>query len=112
MTMNNARILDLPDCMVDLESINFFFSSAGEHEQERLEYLAKKVLPAWGTKVFSLHQFAEYVRQFDLELLSAPEVALAVSTEKEPFAFWIRFLKHLKGDVLVQCELLSRERMH
>ncbi|WP_440210004.1 hypothetical protein [Actinobacillus pleuropneumoniae] len=112
MNANETLILNLPDCMVDLESTNFFFSSKGTHDQERLEYLAEKVLPAWGTKVFSLHQFAEYAKQFDLELFSAPDVELTAYSNKEPFAFWIRFLKQFPGDVLVQCELISREQVH
>ncbi|MDP8189076.1 hypothetical protein QJU87_04250 [Pasteurella skyensis] len=112
MTKHKMLILNSPDCMVDLESSNFFLSSSGKYDQERLEFLAENVLPAWGTHVFSLHQFAEYASQFGLELWSAPDVGLTALSDKKPFAFWIHFTQKLQGDVLVQCELISCGQVH
>ena len=107
-----SLITDLPDCEVDIESMYFLVSSAGEGNTPRLEFFKDVIFPQWYEKHFSMHQLSEYVSQFGIEIWSAPDVQLTEQEDKEPYAFYFKYTKENPGDVLVQCELLRRHSVN
>ncbi|MCW9718554.1 hypothetical protein [Avibacterium sp. 21-599] len=109
MANKSVSVLTVPDCLIDLDSQSFYCSSTGMFDEERLRFFENKVFPLWYAHHYSLHQLANALIQFDISLWTAPEVAL---TKENAFAFWMRFDKQYQGDILVQCELLQRGRMH
>lgn len=109
MANKSVSVLTVPDCLIDLDSQYFFCSSSGMSDEERLRFFEKHIFPLWYEHRYSLHQLANALIQFDISLWTAPEVGL---TNKNAFAFWMRFEKQYQGDILVQCELLEQGRIH
>lgn len=62
------RVLDRPDCYIDLNNSYFLVSSAGEGDEERLQFFVDKIFPYWSESQCSLHQLANYLKQFNIEL--------------------------------------------
>lgn len=107
---NNQPITHQPDIYIDLESNNMTCSSAGKFDIERLNFFQATIFPYWFEHRCSLHQLAEYLAQFDIELWTAHDLN-AFSANKE-FAFEIRFLKQYPGAILVQAERLLTMQVH
>lgn len=106
----SIRLTDLPNAYVDMESEYFFVSSSGNDDNARLELLAIQIFSQWEDG--DLHYLDKLCSKYGIELWSAPEVELTKTSEKQPFACWLRFTQQLKGNALLQCELISQERVH
>lgn len=108
--VEDVPLLNLPDIRILLDSEMFLCSSAGEYDQERLDFFAKTIYPYWQEQACgSLHQLAEHFKPLGIELWTAKDVRITLPNE---FAFNIYFTKEYPGRVLVQCEIDKQERIH
>lgn len=108
-TTKPTLILHRPDGQLLFEPGKFLCSSVGDFDQERLEFFVNVIHPYWLKTHCTLHQLAEYLMQFDIELWTAEDVRIDNPTE---FAFDVKFLKQYEGTLLIQCELSHKERVH
>ncbi|WP_101776041.1 hypothetical protein [Pasteurella oralis] len=114
--MITQLIINMPDCYINLsqDSPYFFCSSQGECDSERLQFFIDNIFPYWETHQCSLHQLADYLQQYDIELYQHTDSSSELEKESLPanyFAFWISFKKQFKGELFIQCELLSQEQV-
>ncbi|OOF79665.1 hypothetical protein BKG93_06020 [Rodentibacter ratti] len=120
MTMKNTkiemRITDTPDCRVNLD-INmgapFGLSSVGQFDNERLVFFVETIFPEWEKHQWSLHQLDNYLAQYGIEVWSHDEeIKFGTVLPEGYFSFWLRFTQQYPGDVLVQCQRLSQQKVN
>ena len=106
---DSIPVLNMPDMHIDFDSPNFLCSSSGQFDQERLTFFANTIYPYWKKQCCTLHQLAEYLLQFNIELWTASDVRTDRIME---FAFDMHFRGQYKGILLIQCELSQKEQVH
>lgn len=109
--LDNTLLTHIPDMYVLLDSEHFLCSSSGDYAQERLEFFANTVYPYWEESRCSLHNLAEYLSQFGIELWTANDVE-KFHYKPMAFDFDLVFTREFPGKLLVQCELFRKERVH
>ncbi|OOF59733.1 hypothetical protein [Rodentibacter myodis] len=115
-TKIEMRITDIPDCYVNLDidmGAPLGASSSGQFDNERLIFFAETIFPAWQTHQWSLHQLDRYLAQYGIEIWSHDENIPSENELPEGyFSFWLRFTQKYPGNVLVQCQRLSQQRVN
>ncbi|MGQ9444975.1 hypothetical protein ACTHGP_06085 [[Pasteurella] aerogenes] len=114
-TVRPLFIIDQPDFLIDFDSYNHHFSSTGKGDQARLDMLAKTIIPYWYEKRLTIHQLADYLHQFNINILAFSEKDWKEHAKMPAnfVQFWLHFLdERYSGDVLCQCEILSRDSIH
>ncbi|TYG35303.1 hemophilus-specific protein [Lonepinella koalarum] len=108
---NDVNILDLPTIQIDFEGE--FLASCGLPNQIELLDLCHEYFIDWFTQRYSLQEFAQKYANKHISLWTTQAVELPTSMDNHPFfAFIIRFDALDDSYVLVQCKLMSRDKVH
>ncbi|QPB42856.1 hypothetical protein [Rodentibacter haemolyticus] len=115
-TKMEMRITEIPDCYVNLDidmGAPLGASSVGIFDNERLVFFAETIFPAWKKHQWSLHQLDHYLEQYGIEIWSHDEkIPEDTALPEEYFSFWLRFTRQYPGDILVQCQRLSQQKVN
>lgn len=116
MSVVGDLLINQPDSVISLgcEANLFYCSSAGKYDEERLNFFVNTIYPYWANQRCTIHQLADYLSQFDIELRAyCPEEPIDdIDLPKNLFSFWLCFTKQWQGDIFVQCERLSQQAIH
>lgn len=116
MNVVGDLLINQPDSFINLdcEANHFYCSSAGQDDEARLDFFVHTIYPYWAKYHCTIHQLAEYLSQFDIELRAycPKETGDDIDLPKNLFSFWLCFTKKWQGDIFIQCERLYQQAIH